>query len=233
MSLRSFAARAMVRLLRPALETALDQDSQNLGRALRRRALEDTADFVASHMALVRSFGSAPALLQHALSQIPAGSRGLVCEFGVFRGDSIRLIAEALAGQAVYGFDSFEGLPEDWLEGFPRGTFRLDRLPEVPGNVTLIQGWYSETLAPFLEDHPGHASFLHVDCDLYSSAKTVLELFEPRLDRGTVIVFDEYFNYAGWREGEFKAFAELVHRSRIPFEYIGYTRSQQAAVRIL
>ena len=78
MSLRSFAARAMVRLLRPALETALDQDSQNLGRALRRRALEDTADFVASHMASVRSFASAPALLQHALSQIPAGSRGLV-----------------------------------------------------------------------------------------------------------------------------------------------------------
>ena len=233
MSLRSLAARVLVRLLRPALETALDQDSQNLGRALRRQAVEDTARFVTDHMASVRSFADAPALLRHALSQIPAGRQGLVCEFGVFRGDSIRLIAESLPGHAVYGFDSFEGLPEDWTDGFPRGTFRLDRLPQVPGNVTLIRGWYAETLGPFLAGHPGDTALLHVDCDLYASAKCVLEAFEPRLRSGTLIVFDEYFNYVGWRDGEFKAFAEVVQASRIPFEYIGYTRAQQVAVRIL
>lgn len=233
MTLRSFAARVLVRLLRPALETALDQDSQNLGRALRRLALEDTARFVTDHMASVRSFADAPALLRYALSQIPAGGQGLVCEFGVFRGESIRLIAEALPGRRVHGFDSFEGLPEDWTDGFPRGTFKLDRLPQVPDSVTLIQGWYAETLRPFLAGHPQTASFLHVDCDLYSSAKCVLEAFQPRLRPGTVIVFDEYFNYVGWRDGEFKAFAEVVQASRLPFEYIGYTRSQQVAVRIL
>jgi hypothetical protein len=223
----------MVRLLRPALEAALDEDSQNLGRALRRRALEDTADFVGSHLATARSFATARELLRHALSQVPPDGRGIVCEFGVFRGDSIRLIAEAFPGQTVYGFDSFQGLPEDWQEGFPQGTFKLEGLPEVPRNVTLVRGWYSETLVPFLDEHPEDVSFLHVDCDLYSSAKTVLQALELRLRPGTVIVFDEYFNYVGWRLGEFRAFAELVHRAGLGFEYIGYTRSQQAAVRIL
>ena len=227
------AAKLIVRVLRPALEAALDEDSRCISRARQRRALEDTAAFIDSHLASVRSFTTARALLRHALSERRAGSNGLVCEFGVFSGTSIRLIAEALPTETIFGFDSFEGLPEDWLEGFPQGTFKLDRLPEVPKNVVLVRGWYSETLRPFLDEHPENASFLHVDCDLYSSAKCVFEALEPRIRPGTIIVFDEFFNYVGWREGEFKAFTEFVQRARLSFEYIGYTRLHQVGVRIL
>jgi hypothetical protein len=220
--------------LRPALEVALDEDCRNLARARQRRALEDTAGFIDAYLASVRSFASPQALLQHALSLVPAGERGLVCEFGVYKGASLRLIGEALPQRTIFGFDSFEGLPEDWFEGFQRGTFKVDRLPQVPANVVLVKGWFSETLGPFLDDHPADATFLHVDCDLYSSAKCVLDAFASRIRPGTIIVFDEYFNYVGWREGEFKAFAEFVERTHRRFEYIGYSRSrEQVAVRIL
>jgi hypothetical protein len=51
---------------------------------------------------------------------------------------------------------------------------------------------------------------------------------------GCIIVFDEYFNYPDWREGEYKAFTEYLARSRRAFEYIGYVRhDRQVAVRLL
>jgi hypothetical protein len=70
-------------------------------------------------------------------------------------------------------------------------------------------------------------AFLHVDCDLYSATKTVLEQVAPPLVEGTVIVFDEYFNYPGWQHREFKACAEFG------YDYIGYIRNGgQVAVRL-
>jgi hypothetical protein len=70
-------------------------------------------------------------------------------------------------------------------------------LPHVSSNVTLIKGWFDQTLPPFLEKHPAPVSFLHVDCDLYSSTKTIFDSLRTRFRPGTVIVFDEYFNYPG------------------------------------
>lgn len=72
-------------------------------------------------------------------------------------------------------------------------------VPRVPG-AELVPGWFDETLPLFLEEHPGPVAFLHIDADLYSSARTVLELVGPRLHTGSVIVFDEFFNYQGWEE---------------------------------
>jgi hypothetical protein len=50
-------------------------------------------------------------------------------------------------------------------------------------------------------------AFVHADADLYSS--TVLCLKEMalrgRLVKGTVINFDEYWNYPDWQNGEYKA----------------------------
>jgi hypothetical protein len=73
--------------------------------------------------------------------------------------------------------------------------------------------------------------FLHVDCDLYSSTKIVFDLLEPRLAAGAVIVFDEYFNYPEWEEGEYKAFSEFLIRTGLSREFIGYhAKSQQVAL---
>jgi hypothetical protein len=151
----------------------------------------------------------------------------------VATGKTINHIASLLPRLMVYGFDSFEGLPERWQAHYPKGSFRMERLPKVRVNVELVKGWFSETLPEFLKEHAGAALFLHIDCDLYSSTRDVFEQLEPRIDAGTVIVFDEYFNYPGWKEGEHKAFMEFIERTGHEYEFLGYAKSnEQVAVRI-
>jgi hypothetical protein len=157
---------------------------------------------------------------------------GLVLELGVHFGASLRQIA-ALAGQPVHGFDSFRGLPEDWHDE-PRGSYSTDgAIPRVPGNVTLHPGWFSDTLPPFLAAHSGHVRFAHVDCDLYSSTKTVLDALADRMVPGTVLVFDEYLGNERWREDEFRAWQEAVAQRGWRYEYLCYSLyTKQAAVRL-
>jgi hypothetical protein len=99
--------------------------------------------------------------------------------------------------------------------------------------VVLHKGWFCDTLPLFLDEHIESVRFLHVDCDLYSSTKTIFSALADRLVSGTIIVFDEYFNYPGWQECEYKAFMEFVSTGR-HFEYLAYNcRSEQVAVRLL
>ena len=109
----------------------------------------------------------------------------------------------------------------------------MNGLPAVRGNVRLIRGWFDQTLLPFLEQHPEPAAYLHIDSDLYSSAKTVLDLFAERIQAGTVIVFDEYFNYPGWKNGEFRAFQEYLARHPREFEYLGYASTDEQVAVIM
>jgi hypothetical protein len=93
----------------------------------------------------------------------------------------------------------------------------------VPGNVALYKGWFDQTLPMFVPQHDAAAAFLHIDADLYSSTKTILDVFHAakKIIAGTVIVFDEYFNYPGWQEHEYKAWKEFVAASGVKFEYLG------------
>ena len=118
---------------------------------------------------------------------------GHYLEFGVAWGTSINFIAERV-NQTVYGFDSFDGLPEDWtseVSFFPKGSFKQDTLPEVLSNVKLVKGLFGDTLPDFSKEIETTA-FLHVDCDLYSSTKTIFEHIGHTLKPGSIIVFDEY-----------------------------------------
>lgn len=161
-----------------------------------------------------------------------APKEGLVLEFGVRFGNTIRQIA-LLAKQPVHGFDSFEGLPESW-HAEARGSYSTGgRLPEVPASVTLHKGWFDQTLPVFLAQHAGPVRFVNIDCDLYSSTKTVLDLLAPRMVCGSVLVFDEYIGNAQWREDEFKAFQEAVECYGWEYEYLCYSLfTKQVAVRL-
>jgi hypothetical protein len=86
-------------------------------------------------------------------------------------------------------------------------------------------------LPRWAESNPGPIGFLHLDCDLYQSTKCVFEQLSDRIVPGTVIVFDEYFNYPNWQEHEFRAFQELVEPCQIRYQYLGYARFQ-VAVRV-
>ncbi|MDX3657939.1 class I SAM-dependent methyltransferase [Streptomyces sp. ID05-26A] len=196
-----------------------------------REASLQSAQFVHKNMPRVPHFGSPHETLEFALTQAPED--GMALEFGVYTGGTLKIIANAREGSGVYGFDSFEGLPENWRNGFPAGTFTMDGLPDVPG-AELVAGWFDETLPKFLADHEGSVTFLHVDCDLYSSTKTVLDLVGPRLVEGSIIVFDEYFNYPQWQEHEHKAWLEHVAAHGVEFDYLGYTYDhEQVIVKVI
>lgn len=198
---------------------------------LRRRALEDTAVFIQKNMMQVDSMNSDLEILTSAIKLVE-NQEGLYLEFGVFSGRTINHIARQVV-RSVYGFDSFEGLPERWRDRWGAGHFKIKKLPQVAKNVTLIKGWFDKTLPEFLKAHPEDIAFMHVDCDLYSSTRTIFACLAPRIKPGTVIVFDEYFNYTGWREGEFKAFQEFVAREGLEFEYLSYNRNaEQVSTRI-
>jgi hypothetical protein len=148
-------------------------------------------------------------VLQHAAAIAPVD--GLVCEFGVATGGTIHCLAGStpLQGRTIYGFDSFKGLPEPW-SGLAAGHFACQP-PQVPDNVRLVIGWFSQSLAPFLAKHPGDAALLHIDSDLYDSARCVLDHFTPRIVAGTVIVFDEYF-ITGQERRAFREWLEKTGR---------------------
>ncbi len=144
-------------------------------------------------------------------------------EFGVFSGNSINYISK-FTKDKVYGFDSFEGLPEKWRDNFDKGMFNMDgKLPQVNDNVVLIKGWFNDTLEPFLNQNNKLISFIHIDCDIYSSTKYIFDAVKHRLDKDCVIIFDELINYDGYDEenGELKAFNEFIKENNVKYNWIG------------
>lgn len=115
-----------------------------------------------------------------------AKCEGLILEFGVRGGDTIKEIA--LSGSKVYGFDWWRGLPHDWDEHHPKGSC-LAVKPVVPDNVELIEGLFSDTLEGFLETHPGPVGFANIDCDLYAPTIYILHTLKERFVPGTMLAF--------------------------------------------
>lgn len=100
-------------------------------------------------------------------------------------------------------------------------------MPTAPRNVELIKGWFSETLPAFATSHRETVSFLHVDCDLYLSTRCIFENLGERIGKGCVIVFDEYFNYPGWKEHEHLALQELIRLRDLKYRYEALVPSHQ------
>ena len=149
---------------------------------------------------------------------------GLVCEFGVFRGKSVTLLAKH--AETVHGFDSFEGFPDEDLLGTAfdnEAPLNLHGvMPEVPGNVILHKGWYNESLPKFFAENSEQVGYLGIDCDLYSSTSTVLNLIADRINPGTVIYFDEFFNFPRWQFQEWRAWHEFVRDHNVQYTYLAF-----------
>jgi hypothetical protein len=152
---------------------------------------------------------------------------GLLLEFGVYSGKTINTIAAAMKHRTVYGFDSFEGLPEAWDrgnkdKGFHAGFFnRNGTFPDVLPNVSLVKGWFHETLTKFKKGLTDQIALLHIDCDLYSSTKTVFEEIGHLIGKGTIIVFDELFNYPNAENHELLALYEFLKATGHQITWIG------------
>ena len=168
---------------------------------------------------------------------------GLVLEFGTATGRTLNQFAHWLPNKTIYGFDGWQGLPEKFND-LPAGHF-AQKLPDVLPNCQLVQGWFGArpiqdessipelTAQTFANEHKEPIALLHLDADLYSSTKTVLDAFVDQIVPGTVILFNEYWNHATWKKHEFKAWQEHVAKHNVKYEYIGYASDhQEVAVKI-
>jgi hypothetical protein len=203
-----------------------------------RLASEESARYVIENMRTVPNFDTDYDLHDWVVrSQLDSDlvNRGLVLEFGVATGRTLNHFARLLPNKTVHGFDGFDGLPEDWTSRMPKGFFARKNLPRVRSNCELVVGWFDDTLPRFVPLCRGApVALLHVDCDLYSSAVTVLNNLKDQIVPGTVIVFDEYLNYPGWQLDEFRAWQEHVRAYGVKYEYIGrVSKHQKVAVRVV
>jgi hypothetical protein len=216
--------------IRYHLNRQLSEATKDIEFARQLRAAQESAEFADQHMKMAKNYPDKFGLLKAAMEQVEI--KGLYCEFGVYRGETINFIASRVM-QEVHGFDSFEGLPEDWKQGHEKGKFAMASLPEVRPNVRLHKGWFEETIPVFREQHPEQIAFLHVDADLCSSTRTIFKQLGNGIVAGTVIAFDEFFNYPGWSDGEYKAFMEFCQERGAEVRYLGFTRQgEQVATKI-
>jgi hypothetical protein len=130
--------------------------------------------------------------------------------------------------EIIFGFDSFEGLQEDWGGELPQGFFNLGgKLPKVKSNVRLVKGLVQNTLPKFVEElELKEVGIIHLDLDTFSPTKFCLETLSQIIKRDTVIIFDEYFGFPSWQDHEFRAWKEFVADHGIEYQYLGYTNVQ-------
>lgn len=167
----------------------------------------------------------------------------LFVEFGVYKGDTAKKILEMFPDFETHLFDSFEGLPEDWDEYFTKGFFSLKE-KEIPNfnsykNVKIHKGYFDKTIPVFVEylkKEEKSLDFIHIDCDLYSSTKTIFDNLNPFIKSGTIIHFDELLGigtwYKDWKNGEYKALLEWAVDNKRSFEYLARSDYTQVTIKI-
>lgn len=154
---------------------------------------------------------------------------GYYFEFGSHEGNTMRMAWDAfhhLFGWTFVAFDSFQGLPA--MESHDRSDiFRAGNLATseqrfvqiVTGHgmprqrLMTVAGFYDDTLTDDLRQRllPKKAAVIYIDCDLYKSTVPVLRFIVPFLQKGTVIVFDDWNCYHGHPGfGERRAWAEFT-----------------------
>ena len=141
-------------------------------------------------------------------------------EFGVYRGESINWWLNKLGSDSnLYGFDSFEGLNEDWIPGNPKGTFHVGGFKPliVAPNIHFVKGWFEDSLVPFLSSVKLKENLvLHLDADLYIPTIYVLRTLKHLLIPGTIMIFDEFW----FVKDEYKALLDFISETGKTFEYI-------------
>jgi predicted O-methyltransferase YrrM len=217
------SAQARERRLFPAQGELGWNDPRLPASLFRARCLEaqaDTLQLIREEMPTAVCELDHRAFLLSAVARAPA--EGDILEFGVFSGTTLRWMAEAYPARRFVGFDSFRGLPGEWM-GYK--TFNFDRAgapPELPGNVELAIGDFAQTLPAFAGGAP-RIAMAHIDCDLYESARAALDALGPHLEPGAILVFDEYFNYPGSRAHEYRACAEFLAQTRRRIDWLVYS----------
>ncbi len=154
-------------------------------------------------------------------------------EFGVASGESLRWWVENNKNPSsrFVGFDSFQGLPEDFGL-LQKGAFSTEsKLPQInDSRCGFVIGLFQDTLYDFLKTFSFDPKIvIHLDADLYSSTLFVLATLAPKLKKDDILIFDEF----GVPTHEFKAFLDFTAAFPVRYEVLGETNNYfQVAIKI-
>lgn len=152
-------------------------------------------------------------------------------EFGVFNGTSTNFISKNV--EKLYAFDSFEGISEEWLGVHPKGHYtRNKKIPYLRKNIVPVVGLVEDTLDDFLNKHNPKIYFVHMDLDVYGPTEFTLRKLKSYLAKGSIILFDELYNYINWKEGEYKALKEVFDDKEYRYRAFNL-QNCQVAIEIL
>jgi hypothetical protein len=171
---------------------------------MRRDAVLDSFNYAKANMQAAYSFldrfDGLRLSIEEAKRRFPA--RQAVLEFGVYKAGMINYQAKKFPELNFVGFDSFEGLQEQWSGMAPERTFDLGgKLPRVRPNVRLVKGWFAQSGARWKTENPafGIPLLVHVDCDTYAATVDVLEICSDYVEQGLVFILTIT---SGFRIGE-------------------------------
>lgn len=149
-------------------------------------------------------------------------------EFGVWKGDSLKYIStlDQNPRSRFFGFDSFEGLPDDWNWGIGKhnkGTFNVSgKIPNIQDDrVHFIKGLFQQTLPIFLNIFDAkNQLIINCDADLYASTLYILTCLNNKIIApGAIIIFDEFFSYLH----EYRAFRDYMNSYMRNYELVAAT----------
>ena len=198
--------------------------------------------FRKNHSEKLPIFKDRPTMYQHINNEILENRPIVYCEFGVYKGGTIEKWANLNADKdsSFYGFDTFTGLPETWVNftgSMEKNAFDVggDIPKSDDARISYIKGLFQETLPGFLKDYDNNQQLvIHNDSDLYSSTLYVLTYADKIIVPGTIIIFDEYSSMLN----EFRALEDYSSSYMRDYEVIAATVSSegyyyQVAIKIL
>ena len=127
-------------------QKSYDQFEFDLRHQLRIAATNESINYIKKNMNNSLCFThEIQVLFDYALPKI--GKKGLILEFGVRKGKTTKEISKRIENRICHGFDSFEGLPEDWSgQPYSKGAYSENgKIPKVPKNVIIHKGWFKDT----------------------------------------------------------------------------------------
>jgi O-methyltransferase len=170
------------------------------------------------------------------------GITGDYVEFGSWGGNTMRCAYQGMVDSGrvrpMWAFDSFQGLPPatderdqhpGWQPGSEHGQGGVEAFHAdcdrhgIPREAyTAVEGYYDATLPAIGDGAPWDIAAAYIDCNMYSSAVTVLEFLRPRLKHGMILAFDDYYCWSSTQSsGERRAVAEFFRDNKdwslVPF----------------
>lgn len=169
-------------------------------------------------------FESKLELYKFVINKLGRENKVLFLEFGVFKGESMKYFINNFINKKnkFFGFDSFEGLPEDWNSGIKKKHFNLyGKKPKIKDSrCFFIKGLFQNTLPKFnlkFNIKNNFKMLIHFDADIYSSTLYSLA-HTSNLKKNYFIIFDQFTG------DESRAFNDFVISHKKNFEILGFTK---------